>query len=41
MADLNDTQLDAALEALARPEPPHDHVAQVLARTGGRDASPG
>ncbi len=44
--DLDDTQLDAALEALARPEPPADHVAQVLARTGpaagtgGRAGSP-
>ncbi len=40
-----DAQLDARLEAMARPEPPRDHVARVLARiaedvgTGGKDAS--
>ncbi|BCS33923.1 hypothetical protein TBR22_A31510 [Luteitalea sp. TBR-22] len=30
----DDERIDAALEALARPEPPADHVARVLARTG-------
>jgi hypothetical protein len=35
----DDTRLDAALEALARPEPPSDHVAQVLARTASAPAS--
>ena len=29
-----DAQIDAALEALARPQPAVDHVARVLARTG-------
>jgi hypothetical protein len=32
--DHDDAQLDAAIEALARQEPPADHVARVLARTG-------
>jgi hypothetical protein len=30
----DDERIDAALEALARPEPPADHVVRVLARTG-------
>ncbi len=33
MTEHDDAQLDAALEALARPEPGLDHVASVLART--------
>src|SRR6187402_2881047 len=33
MTDHDDTQLDAALEALARPDAASDHVARVLART--------
>ena len=33
----NDVDLDTALTALARPEPPADHVARVLARTGIKD----
>lgn len=39
----HDAHIDDALEAVARPEPPADHVARVLARTGsavGRDGSP-
>jgi hypothetical protein len=31
----DDERIDAALEALARPDPPVDHVARVLARTAG------
>lgn len=33
----DDAQLDAALDAIARPEPPAGHVARVLARTGVRE----
>ena len=52
MNDHDDAQIDAALEALARPAPPADQVARVLAATGpdvvaragsprsGRDGSP-
>jgi hypothetical protein len=32
--DHDDAQLDAAIEALARTDPPAEHVARVLARTG-------
>lgn len=48
MVDMTDERahapIDDALEALTRPEPPGDHVARVLARTGpsvGLDGSPG
>jgi hypothetical protein len=34
MNNQDDTQLDAAIEALARQEPSHGHVARVLARSG-------
>ncbi len=33
--DHKDAQLDAALEAIARPDPPAGHIARVLARTSG------
>jgi hypothetical protein len=39
MTDHDDTQLDAALAALARPDAPPDHVARVLARTSAETAS--
>ena len=37
----DDERIDAALEALARPEPRADHVARVLARTGPAAAMAG
>ncbi|AMY11005.1 hypothetical protein LuPra_04249 [Luteitalea pratensis] len=39
MTDHDDTQLDAALEALARQDIPPDHVARVLARTSAEQAN--
>ena len=39
MTDHDDPQLDAALEALARPDAPSDHVARVLARTSAQTVS--
>ena len=36
----DDDHIDAALEALARPEPPVDHLTRVLARTAGTPSWP-
>lgn len=36
----DDERIDAALEALARPEPPVDHLTRVLARTAGTPSRP-
>lgn len=36
----DDARIDAALEALARPQPPADHVARVLARTSASTDAP-
>jgi len=36
----DDEHIDAALEALARPEPPVDHLTRVLARTAGTPSRP-
>ncbi len=38
---LEEERIDAALEAMARPEPAADAVARVLARTGPGNAEPG
>ena len=38
--DRAEAHIDAALEQLARPAPPGDHVARVLARTAGRADAP-
>jgi hypothetical protein len=37
--DHDDARIDEALAALARPQPPADHVARVLARTSPDDAA--
>lgn len=40
MTDHDDARIDAALEALARPQPPADHVARVLERTSASTQLP-